>query len=235
MHRSWQIIIVCLRKAAHGQWCVLAVSACMHGFISNVCAHTCAVFCPHSSSHLEIAIPVHIWWPCSCEMLVLGFSHRSLSTYFVVMCCCIMAQLCNRLHSIFSLFFFFTQPCAFWIYPWRRTHTYWLLHFALKYTLSAPYASHLQWCLQSLASAHNIRMNPLGQVSQHSENLFGLYTQSTNLSRRLLWYLIWLNTIYFYTVSKWGFLWYPSCLCFGLRLEPCYFHYYGFCVYLNIC
>lgn len=111
MHKSWQIIIVCLRKAAHVQWCVFAVSACMRGFISDVRAHACAVFCPRSSSHpLEIAIPVHVWWTCSCKMSVLAFSHRSLSTYFVVVCCCIMAQLCNRLYSTSHFFFFSLNP-----------------------------------------------------------------------------------------------------------------------------
>lgn len=74
-----------------------------------MCTCVCCL-CPQSSSHPpEIAIPVHVCCTRSRQMSVRGFSHRSLSTYFVVMCCCTMAQLCDRLHSI-SHFFFHSTP-----------------------------------------------------------------------------------------------------------------------------
>lgn len=142
MHKSWQIIIVCLRKAAHVQWCVFAVSACMRGFISDVRAHACAVFCPRSSSHpLEIAIPVHVWWTCSCKMSVLAFSHRSLSTYFVVVCCCIMAQLCNRLYSTSHFFFFHSTLCFLDLSMTQDPHILTAAHCSEVHTFCAPIIS----------------------------------------------------------------------------------------------
>lgn len=239
MHRSWQFIIICLHKATHSQWCVLAVNACKQGFISNACA--CEVL-----TFVLIPPPILRKEP-SQYTFVVHVRVKCLSLVSAIDPCLHDKFYCYEflqnghncvIDYILFLTFFFTQHCALGsIHDAVFTHAdgFWLLDNALKYILSASYTSHPQWCLQFLASTHKIIMNPPGHVSQWSENLFGLYTQSTNLDHRLFQYLIGLNTMYFYIVSNWGFLWYPSCLCFGLRLKLCYFDYYGFCVCLNIC